>query len=191
MGIAPEDGGRAGEEPAAAAQLYGRRKGKKLRPHQAWLMQELLPRLTIDVSRPIADLAAEFAARPAEIWLEIGFGGGEHLIAEALAHPQAGFLGCEPFVNGVAKLLTQIEAAGCSNLRLFEGDAALLIGQAIDRLPENEAKLLDEFHFQRRKVAQLAESYGISERAIEGRLRRARERLRRELDLIQPRGETR
>ena len=129
MGIAPEDGGRAGNEPAAAAQLYGRRKGKKLRPHQACLMQELLPRLSIDVSRPIADLAAEFAARPAEIWLEIGFGGGEHLIAEAMAHPQAGFLGCEPFVNGVAKLLTQIEAAGCNNLRLFEGDAALLIAR--------------------------------------------------------------
>jgi RNA polymerase sigma factor (sigma-70 family) len=76
------------------------------------------------------------------------------------------------------------------NDSLETNDAAVLIGRAIDRLPENEAKLLDEFHFQRRKVAQLAESYGISERAIEGRLRRARERLRRELESIQPRGET-
>ncbi|HEY0235929.1 MAG TPA: tRNA (guanosine(46)-N7)-methyltransferase TrmB, partial [Afipia sp.] len=62
--------------------------------------------------------------------LEIGFGGGEHLIAEALTHPQTGFIGCEPYVNGMAKILAQIEARGVSNIRLFAGDAAELVAWA-------------------------------------------------------------
>ena len=117
----------------AISQLYGRRKGKKLRPHQAGLLKEALPRLAIDAAQKIADLPGQFAQRPAQIWLEIGFGGGEHLASQALAHPKIGFLGCEPFVNGVAKLLARVEAEKFENLRIFQGNAAHLIAVLPDR----------------------------------------------------------
>ncbi|MFY0022254.1 tRNA (guanine-N7)-methyltransferase, partial [Acinetobacter baumannii] len=65
--------------------------------------------------------------------LEIGFGGGEHLIAEAQAFPNMGFIGCEPYVNGMAKILTQIEAQNIGNIRLFAGDAAELLAWAPPR----------------------------------------------------------
>ncbi len=84
--------------------LYGRRKGKKLRPHQADLMVSLLPELQLDLSRKIDNPQTLFGSfTPQEIWLEIGFGGAEHLISEALRHPDKGFIGCEPFVNGIAR----------------------------------------------------------------------------------------
>jgi tRNA (guanine-N7-)-methyltransferase len=118
---------RPSEEQQAASNLYGRRKGKKLRSHQSELLQELLPRIAVDVARPIADLPGRFVQKPEHIYLEIGFGGGEHLLAQASAHPDIGFLGCEPFVNGVAKLLVGVEAEKIENLHIFQGDAALLI----------------------------------------------------------------
>jgi tRNA (guanine-N7-)-methyltransferase len=121
------------QEQPAVSQLYGRRKGKKLRPHQAALLQEVLPRLALDATQEIADLPGQFPQRPAQIWLEIGFGGGEHLVAQSLAHPDIGFLGCEPFVNGVAKLLARIEAEKLENLRIFQGNAAVLIAALPDR----------------------------------------------------------
>jgi len=62
-----------------------------------------------------------------EIWLEIGFGGGEHLVAQAEANPDVGLIGAEPFVNGVAKALTQIEERGLTNVRVHHGDARALI----------------------------------------------------------------
>ena len=65
-----------------------------------------------------------------DVRLEIGFGGGEHLVAEALAFPDTGFIGCEPYVNGMAKILTQIEARNIGNIRLFAGDAAELLAWA-------------------------------------------------------------
>src|SRR5579863_7069253 len=114
------------------SRLHGRRKGKKLRPHQAELIATLLPRLALDVSQRIADAAALFPNAPRDIWLEIGFGGGEHLIAAAQAHVDCGFIGCEPFENGVAKALAQAEAAHVSNLRLYQGDA----GKVIEALPD-------------------------------------------------------
>jgi tRNA (guanine-N7-)-methyltransferase len=117
----------SGPGEPAHARLHGRRKGKKLRPHQALLIDELLPRIAIDARRKIVDPADEFAARPSQIWLEIGFGGGEHLVGEAAHHRDRGFLGCEYFVNGIAKLLTQVDAEELDNLRVFEGDAADLI----------------------------------------------------------------
>jgi tRNA (guanine-N7-)-methyltransferase len=108
--------------------FFGRRKGHKLRLHQADLIEQLLPRLALDIAKPSpADLTEMFGPRADQIRLEIGFGGGEHLIAEARAHPQTGFIGCEPYVNGMAKILTQIEAHGIGNIRLFAGDAAELL----------------------------------------------------------------
>ncbi len=118
-------------QSAAAVRLYGRRKGKRLRPHQAKLLETLLPRLALDLSPPIADAAALFARRPAAIFLEIGFGGGEHLAAEAEANPDCGLIGCEYFENGVAKALALIEAKKLDNVRLYCGDA----GGMIDALP--------------------------------------------------------
>jgi len=90
--------------------FFGRRKGHKLRLHQADLIAQLLPQLSVDMSSPApSDLRALFDVAVDAVRLEIGFGGGEHLVAEALAHPQLGFIGCEPYVNGMAKILAQIE----------------------------------------------------------------------------------
>jgi tRNA (guanine-N7-)-methyltransferase len=108
--------------------FFGRRKGHKLRIHQADLIEHLLPRLSLDIAKPCpSDLALLFDPPAGEVRLEIGFGGGEHLIAEARAYPDIGFIGCEPYVNGMAKILTQIEAHNIGNIRLFAGDAAELL----------------------------------------------------------------
>jgi tRNA (guanine-N7-)-methyltransferase len=112
--------------------LHGRRKGKALRPHQARLIEELLPRLSIDVTTAISGTRALFPQPVADIWLEIGFGGGEHLIQTAVDNPQIGFIGCEPFVNGMAKALAAIEAQSLANIRLHSADAADLL----DWLPQ-------------------------------------------------------
>jgi len=108
--------------------FFGRRKGHRLRAHQADLIEHLLPRLALDIGRPSPpDLAGLFDPLADAVRLEIGFGGGEHLIAEALASPNTGFIGCEPYVNGMAKILTQIEARSIGNIRLFAGDATELL----------------------------------------------------------------
>jgi len=113
------------------AGLYGRRKGKTLRPFQAGLVENLLPQVSVGLSEPLSDPKSLFPHRPDDLRLEIGFGGGEHLAADAQAHPGRGYFGCEPFVNGVAKLLVEIETRGLSNIRIHPGDA----GDLIDALP--------------------------------------------------------
>jgi tRNA (guanine-N7-)-methyltransferase len=91
-------------------------------------MESLLPRLAIDLGAPpAASLAALFGHAPDDICLEIGFGGGEHLAAQAGAHPATGFIGCEPFINGMAKALALIEAESLANIRLHFGDASDLL----------------------------------------------------------------
>jgi len=123
--------------------LFGRRKGHKLRSHQADLIEHLLPRLALDIGQPVpSDLADLFDPPADEIRLEIGFGGGEHLIAEALAFPNVGFIGCEPYVNGMAKILTQIEAHNIGNIRLLAGDAAELLAWA----PPHSLARIDLIH---------------------------------------------
>jgi tRNA (guanine-N7-)-methyltransferase len=111
-----------GDGPPART-LYGRRKGKKLRLHQAELVSSTLPDIAIDLSEPIETPAALFATRPEVVRIEIGFGGAEHLVHEACRHPEIGYIGCEPFVNGVAKLLVQIDEKGIANVRAHHGDA--------------------------------------------------------------------
>ena len=108
--------------------IYGRRKGHRLRPGRRRLLEELLPRLqvTLPESGQI-DPATLFLERREEFWLEIGFGGGEHLVAQAAAHPQVGLIGCEPYVSGVARALSAIERQGLGNVRLFMDDARLLM----------------------------------------------------------------
>jgi len=108
--------------------FFGRRKGHKLRSHQAELVDHLLPKLAIDIAHPPPQRLAElFGTDVSELRLEIGFGGGEHLAACAKAHPEVGFIGCEPFVNGVAKLLATIEADALANVRVRAGDARAFI----------------------------------------------------------------
>ena len=68
-----------------------------------------------------------FGGKAEQVWLEIGFGGGEHLVALAKAHPHIGFIGCEPFINGVAKLLAEIDRQALLNIRIFNDDARLLL----------------------------------------------------------------
>ena len=102
-------------------QFYGRRKGKPLRRHHLQLMAELLPRMRFDGALP-----------DGPVWLEIGFGGGEHLAHQAALHREISFIGAEPFVNGVAKLLALIEETQLANIRIHDGDARELL----EALPE-------------------------------------------------------
>jgi tRNA (guanine-N7-)-methyltransferase len=112
--------------------FYGRRKGKKLRPAQSDRLARLLPALALDLAAPPpADLAMLFPTAVDAVRLEIGFGGAEHLLHEAAVHPGAGFIGIEPFVNGMAKALAGIEAAGLRNVRLSDAEAS----DVLDWLP--------------------------------------------------------
>jgi tRNA (guanine-N7-)-methyltransferase len=123
--------------------FFGRRKGHKLRAHQADLIAQLLPRLALDIAAPPrTDLPDLFHPRAGAVRLEIGFGGGEHLAAEARAHPETGFIGCEPYVNGMAKILAQIETQEIRNVRLFAGDAAELLAW----LPAGALARIDLIH---------------------------------------------
>jgi tRNA (guanine-N7-)-methyltransferase len=120
----PDDDHAASRDRA----FFGRRKGHQLRPHRTSLMAGLLPQLAIDLDRlPPARLADLFPRPPVAVCLEIGFGGGENLIAEATAAPARGFIGCEPFVNGMAKILAAIETGHIDNVRLYAGDAIDLL----------------------------------------------------------------
>jgi len=137
---APSDDGVAAQPRGA---LFGRRKGHRLRAHQADLIEHLLPRLSLDIAGPSTPDPAElFDPRADEIRLEIGFGGGEHLIAEACAFAKVAFIGCEPYVNGMAKILTQIEAHNIGNVRLFAGDATELLAW----LPPHSLSRIDLIH---------------------------------------------
>jgi tRNA (guanine-N7-)-methyltransferase len=113
--------------------IYGRRKGHRLRPGRRRLLEELLPRLLISLPEDgRIEPAALFASPRAELWLEIGFGGGEHLVAQAAARPEIGLIGCEPYVAGVARALALIEQRGLCNVRLFMDDARLLMAALPD-----------------------------------------------------------
>jgi tRNA (guanine-N7-)-methyltransferase len=123
--------------------FFGRRKGHKLRPHQAQLIETLLPQLALDLSkRAPPDLRALFPLPVTDVALEIGFGGGELMIAQAHEHPHTGMIGVEPFINGMAKALAVIETDGLRNIRLHFDDAVNLIAW----LPDASLARIDLIH---------------------------------------------
>jgi tRNA (guanine-N7-)-methyltransferase len=108
--------------------LWGRRKGKPLSAHRLHLMETRFAELALDLATAApAGLAALFPVPVSSVRLEIGFGGGEHMIAEALANPDIGYVGVEPFLNGMAKAVAAIADRGIANIRLFGGDAVRLL----------------------------------------------------------------
>jgi len=117
-------------DPTTIRRLYGRRQGHKLRAGQSALVEELLPRLSIPEEGPIDAQTLFGDDRPLEF--EIGFGSGEHLAGQAAARPDHGFVGCEPFLNGVVGALLHIRDQQLGNVRLHMGDALTVL----DRLPD-------------------------------------------------------
>ena len=108
--------------------FWGRRRGKTLRGAQAEAIAQTLPRLIVDLEKPApADPRSLFGRPVANLWMEIGFGGGEHLIAHARNRPDTGFFGVEPFVNSMAKLVATLELADPGNIRLYDDDATELL----------------------------------------------------------------
>jgi tRNA (guanine-N7-)-methyltransferase len=114
---------------ATGPRFYGRRHGRRLRAGRARLLETLLPALSVGI--PAAggdlDLPPLFPRPMAGYALEIGFGAGEHLAWQARANPDIGFLGCEPFVNGITTLLAEVETHGLDNIRIFPDDARLIL----------------------------------------------------------------
>jgi tRNA (guanine-N7-)-methyltransferase len=108
---------------------HGRRRGRRLRSHRQELISDLLPRLrvTLPPAGGVLDVAGLFPRPPSQLWLEVGFGSGEHLVEQARRRPDIGFIGCEVFVNGVAALVGQVERLELANVRVFDDDARLLL----------------------------------------------------------------
>lgn len=112
-------------ETAHARELrsFGRRRGRRLSAHQTSLLEHVLPRVGLDLSSPCPPPAALLARPVSEVWLEIGFGGAEHLVWQASQNPNVGLIGCEVFEDGVVKALASIEERGLTNVRILVEDA--------------------------------------------------------------------
>ena len=107
---------------------YGRRRGRKLSPTQQRLMRDLLPRVSVSLASPApADPASLFPVPVRDVWLEIGFGSGEHLLWQSRSHADIGIIGAEPFEDGVVKVLAGIEDRQQKNIRIHAGDARDLL----------------------------------------------------------------
>jgi tRNA (guanine-N7-)-methyltransferase len=121
-------------DPTTIRRLYGRAKGHKLRQGQAALVEEMLPQVSVPEAGPLDAHTlfgdAKDSGRPLE--LEIGFGAGEHLAGQAAMRPHHGFIGCEPFLNGVVGALNHIRDGELANVRLHMGDAL----EVVERLPD-------------------------------------------------------
>jgi tRNA (guanine-N7-)-methyltransferase len=109
--------------------LYGRRKGPKLSAHQTELRRTLLGELAFD---PTKDAMKQFPDTVREMWLEVGFGAGEHLFQLASENPDVGLIGAEPYETGVAKLLAKLENSPVNNVRIYEGDGRDIIAALPD-----------------------------------------------------------
>jgi tRNA (guanine-N7-)-methyltransferase len=151
-------------ETPSARIVYGRRRGRPLRQGRRLLAETLLPGIAITLpDQGSLDPQTLFpvpppAVWPGAVWLEIGFGGGEHLAQQAEQHPGIGFIGCEVFENGIARLVGDIARKGLGNIRIFADDARLLldcltsasIGRVFILFPDPWPK---QRHHKRRLVA--------------------------------------
>jgi len=138
--------------------IYGRQQDKPLKPRQTRLMTELLPKVAVPLDQGTTLNLKEVFPDKDQIWLEIGFGGGEHLAWQATQNPSIGMIGAEPFLNGVAKLLSHIENSSIDNIRILHGDARALM----EALPTNSLSRLfvlhpdpwpKKRHFKRRMIS--------------------------------------
>lgn len=138
MSPKPTSGAKPDKVPLIRS--YGRRRTKGLRPLRAGAMDDILPQMQIvlpEGDQPI-DPASFFDRPVKEVWFEIGFGNGEHLLHQALNNPDIGLIGCEPFMNGVSALCVDIKEKGVKNIRIWPDDARLLMSRlkphSLDRL---------------------------------------------------------
>ena len=123
--------------------FYGRRHGKTLRSRQSASLDSILGRLNLDLASPApSDLMTLFDAPVDGVRMEIGFGGGEHLLHETARFPATGFIGVEPFVNGMAKMTMALEHEPRANLRLYNDDAT----RVLDWLPQASLDGIDLFY---------------------------------------------
>jgi tRNA (guanine-N7-)-methyltransferase len=131
------------DKPRPPRAFFGRRKGHALKTRQAALFESLLPRVGLDLSKnPPSALGDLFATHVNHLRLEIGFGGAEHLVAQAQRHPHTGFIGTDAFANAVAKALVAIDELKLKNIRLYFGDASELI----EWLPHGVVERIDLFY---------------------------------------------
>ena len=127
-------------DPTTLNRLYGRSQGRKLRKAQEELVERLLPQVAVPAEGPVT--AERLFGRAIPLHFEIGFGGGEHLAERADMLPDHGFIGCEPFLNGVVGALTQIRDRGLTNVRLHHGDAL----EVLSRVPDASLSFLYLLH---------------------------------------------
>lgn len=123
-----------GQKPHGPLRSYGRIKSRPIKPRQEALLETLLPQIAVPADGPLdpRSLRPAAAPNPAEIWLEIGFGGGEHMATQAARRPDILSIGAEPFLNGVASAVRHVEEQGLANVRIHHGDARDLLA----RLPD-------------------------------------------------------
>jgi tRNA (guanine-N7-)-methyltransferase len=150
-----------GRRSRSTEAFFGRRRGKTIRPRQAAALAGGLERYRLDLGAPApADIRTLFPADVAGVRLEIGFGGGEHLLHEASRHAGTGFIGVEPFVNSMAKMMTALSETPLGNLRVYDDDAT----QLLDWLPDASLDGIDllypdpwpkKKHWKRRFVSQV------------------------------------
>jgi tRNA (guanine-N7-)-methyltransferase len=156
-------------ETLERARFFGRSKGKTLRKAQSIIWADGLSRLKITLGAEPLDPAALFPWTPKAIRLEIGFGGGEHLIHRTMENPETGFIGVEPFVNGMAKLMMEVDKHQISNIRVFDEDATRLLR----KLPPGSIAEIDLLYAdpwpkrrQRKRRFVSAESLGLIASAL-------------------------
>lgn len=107
--------------------FYGRRKGKKMRDQRIGAYESIYPLVSLAVPDADTDPATFFDFPVKDVWLEVGFGNGEHLLHHAINNPDIGMIGCEPFLNGIAALCTDIKKHNLKNIRIFGDDARLFL----------------------------------------------------------------
>ncbi len=114
--------------------IWGRRQSRPLKESQRQVLADLWPKVSLELPEQSMINPLDLFTPPlTDLWVEIGFGGGEHLAAQATLHPQIGFVGCEPFVNGVASLMVQIQEQSLKNIRIVKDDARLLLARLPDQ----------------------------------------------------------